>query len=108
MSAWLILFLPLIACLVIVFLPKSFHKASGWIALAGIGGAFALTISLALTLLGAHHSEPSVSSVVWLQLASFSFEVGVLVDALSVIMLLVVTGVGSAIFFYSIHIDTPA
>lgn len=94
---WLILFTPLaIAALIFFFRIK--NPLSGWLAIAGIFSGFLMTLALL-----AHHSshhEVIESSIAWMA-AGTTVEFGILLNGLSLLMLLIVTGVGTLIFLYS-------
>lgn len=101
--AALILFLPLISFLLILFIPEKNRNLSGWLACAGIFGSFLLSAKLFWALTQNHSFEFVQSAVPWITLPQLHLELGVLVDRLSVFMLLVVTGVGSGVFYYSLE-----
>ena len=83
------------------------HTSSGrrsLVSAVGVGvmlAAFALTVWLATSIGG---TETSITSVLgqWMTAGSFSVEWALRVDRLSVLMMLVITGVGSLIHIYSI------
>ncbi len=76
----------------------------GIVSLIGVGVmvlAFALTITLALQV-GSDATALNSSLGVWMHAGSFSVEWALRVDRLSVLMMLVITGVGSLIHIYSV------
>ena len=76
----------------------------GIVSLVGVGVmlvAFALSIALAMQL-GADDTAIDTSLGVWMHAGSFSVDWALRVDRLSVLMMLVITGVGSLIHIYSI------
>lgn len=77
---------------------------AGWIATALVGGSFALSIAAALEVAKAHGEERLmvVSLGEWIKASKFSAGFDFLVDPLSIVMILVVTGVGTLIHLYSI------
>ncbi|MBI2095549.1 MAG: NADH-quinone oxidoreductase subunit L [Candidatus Omnitrophica bacterium] len=98
---WIVLFAPFLASVLIcLFSMKSPRLASG-LAVAGILVSLAGSAALFL-----HHSAhgglPAERSFPWIEIAGLSVDFGFLIDRLSLLMLLVVTGVGSCIFFYSV------
>ncbi len=97
---WLILFLPLMACLVIAGTTLKHEKISAWIACGALSLSFIFSIIL-FAVLAAQGFPTLQSTVTILPLEHLRLEFGVLIDRLSLIMLLVVTGIGSGIFFYS-------
>ena len=79
------------------------RKAIGWIVSAGMLAAFLFTLKLAWPIFQGQHFSPIEIKTSWIVLPGFSMDVGVLLNPLSLLMLLIVTGVGSAIFIYSLE-----
>ena len=102
-SAWLILFLPLAAFLLIPLVPEKKRTLGGWLACAGMFCAFALTAKIAWPIFAGQPFHSFHASIEWILIPNLQLEFGVLIDSLSVLMLLVVTGVGSVIFYYSLE-----
>ena len=100
-APWVILFLPfLCALLICLFLMKS-PKAACLLSITGI--LVSLVLSLFLFWFYSKNSStlPAESSFLWFHTSGLSVEFGFLMDSLTLLMLLVVTGVGSCIFIYS-------
>jgi len=76
---------------------------AGWLACAGIFASFFLSVKLFWAMTQDHSFEVSQVGISWISLPQLKLELGLLVDRLSVLMLLVVTGVGSTIFYYSLE-----
>jgi len=100
--AWVILFAPLIAALLILCLGIPRRGLSAALAIGGLLLSFACAVSLFLQTLAHPSILPVEFSISWIALPGFSVPFGVLLDRLSLLMTLVVTGVGSAIFIYAI------
>ncbi|MBI4372499.1 MAG: NADH-quinone oxidoreductase subunit L [Candidatus Omnitrophica bacterium] len=100
---WWILLLPFISFLVSPFIPEKARALSGWIAFGTIFLAFLLTLKLAWPLFSGNTFRTFHTSIQWILIPALAFELGLLIDSLSILMLLVVTGVGSAIFYYSLE-----
>jgi NADH-quinone oxidoreductase subunit L len=98
--AWIILLLPLLSALSIALVTKRDEKLSAKISIGAITLGFVLSLVIFFNhlLTGAGHSE---SFITWLQAGTFEVGFGVTLDSLSILMLLVVTGVGSLIHIYS-------
>lgn len=94
---WLILFLPLLAAGCITLFTQRDRKASAALSIGAIVTGFVLT--LALIKFGGWESREL--SVNWLSIGALSVDFGLKLDPLSLMMLLVVTGVGGAIHIYS-------
>ena len=94
---WTILGLPLFTALIIAVFLNARPKIAGTLATASMMANF---IAVLFLFNGANH-HPFESSIVWIPLQGFGIELGVLVNGLSLLMLLIVTGIGSLIFLYS-------
>jgi NADH-quinone oxidoreductase subunit L len=95
---WIILFLPLLACALITLFTHPDRKLSAGLSIAAAVVGFFLSVIF----VGATHWEPARESVVtWLALGDFQVEFGLHFDPLSLLMLLLVTGVASIIHIYS-------
>ncbi|MGZ4986949.1 MAG: NADH-quinone oxidoreductase subunit L [Limisphaerales bacterium] len=100
-DAWLILFLPLFAAIVITLFTQRWQGLSAGISVLAIVTCFFLTVAkLAGFQLGDHVVHEL--SVPWLTVANLNISFGLRFDQLSLMMLLIVTGVGSLIHIYSI------
>ncbi len=97
----IILFSPLTAAVLILFFGLRSPKFSSTLALGGILVSLACSVWLFNFHLH-HHLLPVSTGVPWIQVPGLNVEFGTLIDPLSLLMLLVVTGVGSCIFLYSI------
>jgi NADH-quinone oxidoreductase subunit L len=97
---WLILFLPLLAAVLITFfLQRDPHFSAALSVGAVLISFFSSAVLLAQFL--AYGRAPHIS-LHWLQVGSLNIDFGLHFDALSLMMLMVVTGVGSVIHIYSI------
>ena len=96
--------LPLVTALVLLFFGKRIGAVAGWVASLAIAGSFAASIALFLKVIAEEHEhrELVVKVFDWIKVGSFEVSVDLLVDPLSAVMLLVVTGVGTLIHIYSI------
>ena len=102
---WLIPFLPLAGFLVNgLFLKWGSEKSAGLIASAAVGGSFLLALIAFFGMMGLPEGERILHHKVftWLQSGSFKADLAFLLDPLSMVMVLVVTGVGFLIHVYSI------
>jgi NADH-quinone oxidoreductase subunit L len=102
---WLIPLFPLIGFLINGLVGKSLPKGVvGTIGSAAVGLSFLVTVAIFLEFLKLPANARSVEKVVYTWIASGSFKVSVayLIDPLSLIMLLVVSGVSTLIHIYSI------
>jgi len=109
---WIILFLPLLAAVLIGLLGRKEPRASAALSVAAIVAAFFCSVILwagmARDLAGedlapaARHWVSFESAFTWLQAGALHVDFAVSVDPLSMVMLLVVTGVGSLIHIFSV------
>jgi NADH-quinone oxidoreductase subunit L len=102
---WLIPSLPLIGFLVNGLLGRRFsEKTIGWIGTLSVGASFLVALSIFVQLIGMDPAARSVQKIVytWMLSGELNVPIGFLVDPLSMIMMLVVSGVGCIIHAYSI------
>ena len=93
----LILFLPLLAAGIITLFTLADKKVSATLSITAIATGFALTLAFIL----ANGFSGGETAINWLSIGSLNVDFGLRLDALSLMMLLIVTGVGSAIHVYS-------
>jgi NADH-quinone oxidoreductase subunit L len=96
---WLILFLPLLAAAVITLFALRYRAASALLSIGAIVAGFVLTVCF-ITANG-WTPAPAGAAPGWLLIGNLSVDFGLKLDALSLMMMLVVTGVGGAIHIYS-------
>src|SRR5258706_10316338 len=96
---WIILFLPLLATAVVTLFTLRCKTTSSLISIGAIVTGFILT----LVFIGANSFHPAVTetSKNWLTIGDLHVDFGLKLDALSLMMMLIVTGVGGAIHIYS-------
>src|SRR5689334_1887015 len=97
--AWLTLLLPLLAAGAITLFTLQNRRLSAGLSIAAVLGSFLCS----LVLFGFLSNQPTGSEVkvLWLAVGPLQVELGLRLDLLSLLMLLIVTGVGSAIHIYS-------
>ena len=104
-AAWICLFAPLAAAAAITLAGNRLSRpGAGYVATASVGAAFVAALVAFASLLGREGEQRDVSSTAWTWLSAgdLDFELSILVDPLSVLMMLIVTGVGALIVGYSI------
>jgi NADH-quinone oxidoreductase subunit L len=100
--AWLILLFPLLGVLINGFFGRRIGKKwVGQIACGTVGLSFLMGVAVFFALLGEEHGQ-TVTLFSWITVGDFQIEAALLVDQLSTVMTLVVTGVGFLIHVYSI------
>ena len=100
--AWLILLFPVLGVLINGFLGRKIGKKwVGQVACGAVGLSFLVGVGVFAALLGEEHGH-TVTLFSWITVGDFQIEAALLVDQLSALMTLVVTGVGFLIHVYSI------
>ena len=101
LAPWVV-FLPLIGLVINLLVGKKLGEVfAGVLASAATGLAFVVSILLAVALSG-HHEGTTVVLGDWITIGDFTSRWAFRVDTLSVVMMLVVSGVGLLIHIYSI------
>jgi NADH-quinone oxidoreductase subunit L len=95
---WIILFLPLLAAAGITLFTRHDRKLSAGLSIAAVVIGFILSFAY---IVQAHLEPVRESSVTWLSVGDLQADFGLRLDALSLLMMLMVTGVASAIHIYS-------
>ncbi len=93
--AWMTLLLPLASAAVITLGTLKNHRLSANLSIGAILGAFVCSLLLFLS------ASSGESNLTWIAIGDFNATIGVKLDRLSSLMLLVVTGVGALIHWYS-------
>ena len=94
---WVILFLPLLAAGIITLFTLVNKKVSATLSIGAICTGFVLTLAF----IKANGFGSGETSFNWLSIGSLNVDFGLRLDALSLMMMLIVTGVGGAIHIYS-------
>src|SRR3989338_156971 len=101
LCAWALLLSPLVAAIGILLFGVHRKRFSAALAVGGLALSFGCALWLFLQVAAGRLAVPHELSVSWIALPDVSIAFGVLIDPLSLLMALVVTGVGSGIFLYS-------
>ena len=103
-AAWAILFLPLASFLVIALVIRPFlnrnESLSGYLTILAIGTAFVLSL-VALAEVVRGEGEIGWEAHSWIVIGNLDIALGILMDPLTAIMLVVVSGVSLAVQIYS-------
>ncbi len=102
---WLIPIFPLIGFLINGLFGRRFsEKTIGWIGAGSVGASFLVAVSIFLELLSMDPGSRSIQKIVysWIWSGDLNVPIGFLVDPLSIVMIMVVSGVGCIIHVYSI------
>ena len=100
---WLILWIPFVIAAGIMFFLLKRPRLAGMLATLGMFTCFFLSMQLLsqFPLLKDQGLVPAEASLPWITLGKLSIEFGILFNGLTLLMLLIVTGIGSLIFLYS-------
>ena len=104
-AAWLCLLAPLAGALAITFGGQRLsRRAAGWLSTASVFVAFGGAVVAFFAMVGRDTAQRSELSTpfTWLSAGSFHVGMSILVDPVSIVMMLVVSGVGGLIVLYSI------
>jgi len=99
MLPWLILFLPLFAAAGITLFTLKYRNLSAFLSIGAVAAGFVLT--LVYIAANGWAPTPSELTVNWLSIGDLNVDFGLKLDRLSLMMMLIVTGVGGAIHIYS-------
>src|SRR5690349_11458307 len=99
--AWFVLFLPLVSVAIIMLFTRSNPRASAQISIGAVVLSFVLSLTLFIFFKNSGAQQLPHSSLPWLEIQDFKAGIGLELDALSLLMMLIVTGVGSLIHIYS-------
>lgn len=99
--AWIALCSPLAACIFITLFFLRSKLFSSLTAIAGILISFLCCVLMFIQIYNAHPPIEFQHAISWIRFDGLTIDLGVLVNPLAIMMLMIVTGVGSAIFIYS-------
>jgi NADH-quinone oxidoreductase subunit L len=94
-SPWIILFAPFVSAVVIALVTERSKKLSSYISVAAVAISFVFS-------LGVFFGPDGSAGFNWIDLGVFQVKIGYLINDLTKLMLLVVTGVGLLIHIYSL------
>ena len=102
--AWLMIALPALGAALLLLTGKALDRTGHWIALGAVTLSFSIAVFLFAQLLLADPEHRAVSAPLyeWIAVGPWRVEVGLLVDTLSILFALLITGVGSLIHLYSV------
>src|ERR1700740_2783179 len=94
-NPWVILFSPFAAVLITVLLTRNFRKLTSYISVAAVAISFIFSLAV-------FFGPDGSAGFNWIDLGVFRVQIGYLINDLTKLMLLVVSGVGLLIHIYSI------
>ncbi len=102
--AWLLILFPLLGALDNLFLGHRFsRRIIGGLATIAVAASFVVSLILLVALMMRPAEERIIESVIgsWITIGAFDVPAGLLIDPLSIVMCLIVTGVGTLIHIYA-------
>ncbi len=101
---WVIIALPLLGALLLLAFGRRFDRVGHWLGVATVAGSFAVAGWLFLQLTARADEERAVSQQLWswVPVGDFQADVALLLDPLSMVFVLLITGVGLLIHVYSV------
>ena len=109
---WAIFFIPLASFCILALVVRPFFNSkshfSGPIAVLSIGISFILSVMTLVTVASNKTHGQDWGTHSWLEIGDFHFTVGILLDPLTAIMLVVVTGVSLMVQIYSMGYMKPS
>ena len=109
---WAIFFIPLASFCILALVVRPFFNSkshfSGPIAVISIGISFILSVMTLVTVASNKNHGQDWGTHSWLEIGDFHFTVGILLDPLTAIMLVVVTGVSLMVQIYSMGYMKPS
>jgi len=102
--AWLLIAIPAVVALLLLVLGKMTNGFGHWIATAAPIASFGLALAYFVKLMGAAPDARAVDLdlYTWISSGAWTVDVGLLIDPLSILFVLLITGVGAIIHVYSI------
>jgi NADH-quinone oxidoreductase subunit L len=99
LPAMLVPLFPLLGFFITALLGKQLKHAAGWIATLAIAASFVCSLQL---FFGFNQNPIEFDLFNWISVSSTKISMGFLIDQLTIVMLLVINGIGSLIHLYSI------
>ena len=102
--AWLLIVIPLAGAALLLVLGRFSDSWGHWLATACCLASFTIGVLLFSSMLGANEGQRAVTVHLydWINTGSWNLSFGMLIDQLSILFVLLITGVGSLIHIYSI------
>jgi NADH-quinone oxidoreductase subunit L len=102
--SWLLIAFPAFGAALLLLAGKVLDKVGHWIAVLCSTASFVVAVWLFVALLGVPEPDRSVDIPLfdWITVGAWNISAGVLIDPLSILFALLVTGVGSVIHLYSV------
>ena len=102
--AWLVIFIPGVVAALLLILGKVTNSFGHWIATLAPIVSFALAVAMFATMVHAPADARTIDAQLytWFATGAWQFTIGLRIDPLSILFVLLITGVGSIIHIYSL------
>ncbi len=102
--AWLMIAIPAVSAAVLLLGGKRTNKNGHWLSVLAVLASFVVALVLFVEMLGLPEGDRAVSVALYelFNSGAWTIEVGLLIDQMSILFALLITGVGSLIHIYSI------
>ncbi len=103
-AAWALILIPLVTAAILLLAGKASNSWGHWLGTLSILATFAVGLTIFVAMLGEPEAQRAVavSGYELFRVGNVGLDVGLLVDQLSILFVLLVSGVGSMIFIYAI------
>ena len=102
--AWLMIVIPLVCAAILLLAGKAADSWGHWLATLAPIASFAIAVALFVSQLGRPETQRAVGVPLftWISSGQWTIRFGMLIDPLSILFVLLITGVGSLIHVYSL------
>jgi NADH-quinone oxidoreductase subunit L len=101
-TSWLLIAVPLVSAAVLLLLGRLADRWGHWLGVASVGATFALGLSYAGALRDAPDHAAQLKLFTFLPVGGLTVDAGLLLDPLSAVFVLLITGVGFLIHVYAV------
>ncbi len=101
MDVWALLIIPIVTSVVIVFITRKWKNLSSYLSIAAVIACFFIVLPYLIEALGNPHMHGHEQAFTWLKVSGLHIKMGTFIDSLTVVMLCIVTFVGSLIHIYA-------
>ena len=101
-GAWLLVAIPALSAAILLLGGKRTNKWGQWLGALVPVGLFVYAVILFFSLKGQSDREVSTNYFTWIPVGTFHVDFGILLDPLSMVFVLLITGVGSLIHIYAV------
>ncbi|MEE9965775.1 MAG: NADH-quinone oxidoreductase subunit L [Propionicimonas sp.] len=102
--AWLMIAVPAVVSALLLVTGKFFDRKGHWLAVGAVSISFGIALWLFIAMMAANPEQRAVAVPLytWINTSTWSISAGLLIDQLSILFALLITGVGGLIHLYSV------